>query len=421
MLGTCVAVNASASHGATACAEIDATNSCGVSSCSNAETNNSQREKGSSMNQSDFMKELCPVKPFKRPKGDNRNIVVSMFSGAGGLDMGFVMEDYNIVWANDFDADACATYKANIGDHIRCGDIEGYLYELEQFKDKVDVLIGGPPCQGFSVAGKMDPDDPRSQNVWRYLKALGIVRPKAFLMENVKALGALDKWREVREKLLAGMRELGYNADYIVVNASDYNVPQNRERVLFIGFLEKSDEPLNLEEMLKPYKIKGPTVKEVLAVLDRPGSGNNTNVCNAKVTFCQNPVMRKSPYAGMIFNGLGRPIRVNGYCATLPASMGGNKTPIIDEEELREGKKSFVEEYHKGLADGTINAEFKEAPKRLRRLTVEEAAAIQTFPLGYKFIGSRTTMYKQIGNAVPCNMSRQIAKMMKAKLDSMKK
>lgn len=99
---------------------------------------------------------------------------------------------------------------------------------------------------------------------------------------------------------------------------------------------------------------------------------------------------------------------------------GAIKTPFVDEEELYDNKPSFVEEYHKGLSDGTIKPEFKEAPRRLRRLTVEEAAALQTFPVGYKFKGSRTTMYKQIGNAVPCNLSRQIAKMIKDKLDKMK-
>lgn len=379
------------------------------------------KEKNFSVKQLDFLEKLSPKASFKRNEEDKRKIVVSMFSGAGGLDMGFVMEGYNIVWANDIDANACATYRANIGDHIHCEDVELGLHELEQFKDKVDVLIGGPPCQGFSVAGKMDPDDPRSKNVWRYLKALEIIRPRAFLMENVKALGELDKWRDVRERLLQGMRQLGYNANYIVVNASDFNVPQNRERVLFIGFLEKHNAFLDIEALLRPYMIKSSTVKEVLSILDRAGRGNNKNVCNAKVTFCQKPVMRKSPYAGMIFNGLGRPIRINGYCATLPASMGGNKTPIIDEEELYNNKRSFVEQYHKGLANGDIKPELKEAPKRLRRLTVEEAAAIQTFPLGYKFMGSRTAMYKQIGNAVPCNMARQIAKMIKVELDEIEK
>ena len=371
------------------------------------------------LEQSDFSEQLMvsTIKPFKKARGDKRPTVVSLFSGAGGLDMGFYMEGFNIVWANDFDPDACETYKANIGDHIRCGDVKKWMYELHQFSDRVDLLIGGPPCQGFSVAGKMNPNDPRSENVWNYVKALGIVRPRAFVMENVKALGVLEKWGDVRARLLEQMRGLGYNTNFIVVNSSDYDVPQNRERVLFIGFKDEGDEPIDLESLLSPYKMKSPTVKEVLSKLDRPGVGNNTGVCNAKITFAVNPIMRKSPYAGMIFNGLGRPIRVNGYCATLPASMGGNKTPIIDEEELYDGKPSWVEEYHKGLMDGSVVPVFKEAPKRLRRLTVEEAAAIQTFPLGYNFVGSRVTKYRQIGNAVPCNLARQVARMLKDKLN----
>ena len=373
------------------------------------------------LQQTEFIEKLDPEIPFVRDENDKRPVVVSLFSGAGGLDMGFHMEGYNIVWANDFDADACATYKVNIGDHVHCGDIEKLLPTLERFHKKVDVLIGGPPCQGFSVAGKMNPDDPRSQNVWRYLKALEIVRPRAFLMENVKALGALTKWEAVRTKLLDGMRALGYSVNYIVVNASDYDVPQNRERVLFIGFEGDSKDAPDLDKLLTPYRKKSATVREVLSHLDRPGVGNNSHECRAKITFCQNPVMRRSPYAGMLFNGAGRPIRINGYCATLPASMGGNKTPFLDEDELQTGADSFVEAYHRGLMSGEIKPEFKDAPKRLRRLTVEEAAAIQTFPKGYKFMGSRTTMYRQIGNAVPCNLARQVAKMIKKQLLKRKK
>ena len=380
-----------------------------------------QAKEGLVMEQADFFQELSSLETFTPPKNDDRYLAISLFSGAGGLDYGFVSEDFNIVWANDLNEDACNTYATNIGNHIQCGDIEYFMPSLIRFKDKIDLLIGGPPCQGFSVAGKMDPNDPRSQNVWRYLKVLEIVRPKAFLMENVKALGVLDKWSVIRNKLLEEMRNLGYNANFVVVNASDYNVPQNRERVLFIGFLDKNSEPINLEKLLEPYQIKAPTVRTVLSKLDKAGTGNNMNVCNARITFCTKPVMRKSPYAGMLFNGAGRPIRIDGYCATLPASMGGNKTPIIDEDELCNGAESFVEAYHKGLLDKTITPKFQEAPSRLRRLTVEEAAAIQTFPLGYKFCGSRTSMYKQIGNAVPCNLAQQVAKMIKAKLNEMKK
>ena len=341
----------------------------------------------------------------------NKPTVISLFSGAGGLDLGFKIENFEILWANDFDKDACSTYRANLGNHIVEGDINKCINQLYDFANQVDVLIGGPPCQGFSVAGKMNPDDPRSKNIWVFLKAVEIIRPKVFVMENVKALAELDKWKDIRVALLEGMRNLGYAVNYTVVNASDYNVPQNRERVLFIGFRNESIVIPNLSKMMGQYKIQSQVVKAALKKLDKAGTGNNTHVCKAKITLTNKPILRKSPYAGMLFNGMGRPVRLNGYCATLPASMGGNKTPIIDENELYNDATSWVESYHKGIVSGSITPEYQEAPSFLRRMTVEEAALIQTFPIGYRFIGSQSSVYKQIGNAVPCNLARQVAKM----------
>ena len=341
----------------------------------------------------------------------NKPTVISLFSGAGGLDLGFKTEDFEILWANDFDKDACSTYRANLGNHIVEGDINKCINQLHDFANQADVLIGGPPCQGFSVAGKMNPDDPRSKNIWAFLKAVEIIKPKVFVMENVKALAELDKWKDIRASLLEGMRNLGYAVNYTVVNASDYNVPQNRERVLFIGFRDESIAIPNLSKMMEQYMIQSPVVKAALKKLDKAGTGNNTHVCKAKITLTNKPILRKSPYAGMLFNGMGRPVRLNGYCATLPASMGGNKTPIIDENELYNDAASWVESYHKGIVSGTITPEYQEAPSFLRRMTVEEAALIQTFPIGYRFIGSQSSVYKQIGNAVPCNLARQVAKM----------
>jgi DNA (cytosine-5)-methyltransferase 1 len=146
-------------------------------------------------------------------------------------------------------------------------------------------------------------------------------------------------------------------------------------------------------------------------VLDRAGTGNNGSTCNAKITIASNPVMRKSPFAGMLFNGLGRPIKLDGYCSTLPASMGGNKTPIIDESELYDNEPGWVQDYHAGLLRGNPPLGFQQAPSRLRRLTVEEAALLQTFPISYKFQGSQCSKFKQIGNAVPCNLGLQLAAM----------
>lgn len=337
---------------------------------------------------------------------------ISLFSGAGGLDVGFKKAGFDILWANDFDKNACETYKNNIGDHIHCGDIDVLKTQLTKFENEIDIVFGGPPCQGFSVAGKMDPEDPRSKHIWSFAEIVEQVNPRAFVMENVKALGELSKWEPLRVKLLERLRNAGYSVNFIVVNASEFDVPQARERVFFIGFKNNSYISPDLVRMLDPYKKKGQTVRQALSLLDKAGQGNNRSVCNAKITLAPNPIMRKSPYAGMLFNGLGRPVKIDGYCATLPASMGGNKTPIIDEAELYENNKSWVEQYHSNIMNGKKPSEFLVAPNCLRRLTVEEVSILQTFPTTYKFAGSQSSIFKQIGNAVPCNLGFAIGQMM---------
>lgn len=341
---------------------------------------------------------------------------VSLFSGAGGLDVGFKNTGIDIIWANDFDEDACETYKNNIGDHVHCGDIDQLKHHLYSKKQNIDIVFGGPPCQGFSVAGKMDTHDPRSKHIWTFAEIVKELMPKAFLMENVKALGQLKKWIPLREELLKEFRNAGYMVNYVILNSSEFNVPQARERVFFIGFKGNSRIVPDLEKMIAPYKKQSPTVREALSVLDKAGTGNNKSIAKAKITITPNPIMRKSPYAGMLFNGLGRPVKIDGYCATLPATMGGNKTPIIDEEALYAGKDNWIENYHKSIMDGGDPLPYQEAPKRLRRLTVQEATVIQSFPINYKFSGSQSSIFKQIGNAVPCKLGYAVASML---LDSL--
>ena len=132
---------------------------------------------------------------------------------------------------------------------------------------------------------------------------------------------------------------------------------------------------------------------------------------NAYTTLTHNPVLRKSAYAGMLFNGLGRPLKLDGYSATLPASMGGNKTPIIDENALYDGKAPWIEDYRDRVEKDSSIARTEIVPDYLRRMTVDEARVIQTFPLEYKFCGSQSAQYTQIGNAVPCNLSKAVCSM----------
>ncbi|MCY9111218.1 DNA cytosine methyltransferase [Bacillus atrophaeus] len=336
---------------------------------------------------------------------------ISLFSGAGGMDIGFEKAGVDVVWANEIDKDASQTYKANNPDTIfRVGDIRETYKELEQYRG-IDLVFGGPPCQGFSVAGKMNPDDERSTLVWTYLDVVNLVKPKAFVIENVKALATLEKWKLVREKIYKLANEMGYSCNAYVLNSAHYGVPQKRERVFFIGFLNKNISNEVFESRLRELKQNPKTIRETIHHLGPAGTERNPLTCTAKITFAANPVMRKSPYAGMIFNGMGRPLNLDEASNTLPASMGGNKTPIVDEEFLHgEANENWIIKYHKGLYEKSIEPEYKLAPPRLRRLTINEAALIQTFPKDYKFYGNKTSVYKQIGNAVPCLLAEAVAK-----------
>lgn len=342
---------------------------------------------------------------------------VSVFSGAGGLDFGAIMAGANVVWANDMMKEACQTYRMNIGDHIVCDDINETINELDEIND-VSLVIGGPPCQGFSVAGKMDANDKRSQLIWTYLSVLAILKPYAFVMENVKALGTLQKWESTRNLLIHSMRDLGYSVNFMVLNAKDFDVPQARERIFIIGFRGNPELVPDLNKMMEPYRKPARALREILLTLDRAGTGNNQDVCRAKITLARHPVLRRTPYAGMIFNGLGRPLRLDGYSSTLPASMGGNKTPIIDENELYNRAMPWVETYFRELLSNPLAFETTDVPSFLRRITVSEAALIQTFPKEYQFQGSQSMKYTQIGNAVPCNLAKAVVQMV---IDVLKK
>jgi DNA (cytosine-5)-methyltransferase 1 len=338
---------------------------------------------------------------------------VSLFTGAGGMDVGFERAGIKVVFANELMKEAAQTYRANHPNSVMVNDdINNIMDSLIQYEG-TDLVFGGPPCQGFSVAGKMDPDDDRSKLIFTFLDVVEKVKPRAFVMENVKALGILEKWEPVRKKYLDRARTLGYYCVPFILNATEFNVSQKRERVFFIG-IKNGNDPFfeyNMMNILEEHKKKAPTVRELLYSLGRAGTESNPNTCTAKITFATHPVMRKSPYAGMYFNGQGRPINIDDYANTLPAAMGGNKTPFVDEEYLYgDATEDWVVAYHKGLMDGTITPEFEEAPARLRRITVNEAIRIQTFPDDYVFCGNKGRIYTQIGNAVPCNMAEAVAR-----------
>lgn len=325
---------------------------------------------------------------------------ISLYSGAGGLDLGFARAGVDVRWAIDSDSSAVTTYNKNLPPVAVCGDV----LSIDPPSDLTpDLVVGGPPCQGFSVIGNMDPGDPRSRHVEHFLDVVEQVDPLGFVMENVKSLGVNPRWDGVRRALIERAEKIGYTTGLFILNAQDYGVPQSRERMFLIGL--KDMTPVRP----KPSSEDAPpTVREALSTLPEYGQPGNDSFCNARVVPSKEPIMRPSAYNGsLMFNGSGRPQALDSPAKTLPASMGGNATPIIDQDELANGAAPWVVNYHERLSDG--KGPLKLAPKRLRRVTVEEAAALQSFPIDWKFAGPRGAQYRQVGNAVPPELATAVA------------
>jgi DNA (cytosine-5)-methyltransferase 1 len=352
---------------------------------------------------------------------------VSLYAGAGGLDTGFALAGFAPTWVSELDPDAMRTHDAalialaetrphlrGIGFESHVGDILAIPDERMPARGSADLVIGGPPCQGFSVAGKMDPNDERSKHVFHFLDVVERVRPKAFLLENVKALYENRRWSDTRDGLVARARELGYNTSLTLVNAAHFGVPQARERMFFIGVREDIGHP---KIPIPTTSERMPSVRDALAQLPAYGQPGNDSYCVARITTAKSPVLRRSPFAGMLFNGAGRPLNLEAPSFTLAASMGGNKTPIIDQRVLElEQTESWVVGYHAELMQSNGAAVADSVPNYLRRLTVEEAAAIQTFPVNMEWCGPQSSRFRQIGNAVPPRLGLAAAEAIKLAL-----
>ena len=335
---------------------------------------------------------------------------VSLFSGAGGMDVGFEKAGIDVVFANEIDKISAQTYSTNHPNtEIVVDDINNIYDRLESYAG-TDIVFGGPPCQGFSVIGKMNPEDERSQLIWSFLKVVEIIRPKAFVMENVKALAAISKWRDVREEYIHRAYEHGYGCVPFIVNAAEYGTPQKRERVFFIGIRDDYSFEQKMWDNIREQQRKAPVIRELFKDLGPAGTEKNPRTCNAKITFAVRPVIRRIPYDCLMFNGIGRPIDPDGYSRTITASAGGNMTLIVDEKFLHDPTAdNWIQEYYDKVINKEIIPEFKEAPERLRRLTIRETMRLQTFPDNYVFCGPKSSVYKQLGNAVPCEMAKTIA------------
>lgn len=402
----------------------------------------------------------------------NRKLkVVGLFSGCGGLDLGFTQAGFEVIWANDFNQDAVNTYKRNLGNHIICGDIT--QIPSSEIPNDFDVLLGGFPCQGFSIANsKRNMGDQRN---FLYLEMLRIIKdkkPKFFVAENVKGLLSMEKGRVI-DMIVSDFEKIGYDVSYKVLKASDYGVPQNRERVVIIGnnlglknpFPQKTHGFVNdlFNAYLKPYI----PVMDVVGHLSKVRTRDSPFELSGKIIY--NHVARTN----VADEFWGRKHKVNqheicdylkfwrnksgwstkkidehfGYAHTaghwfrkdnnsgsipnpsdwweLKKILGFDETfdAAVTELELKEIKfEQSLRINNWELPSDTITATGPEIhPNRERRMSVRECAIIQTFPDDFIFTGSLGSMYKQIGNAVPVLLARKIAEVIKIELDEYEK
>lgn len=318
---------------------------------------------------------------------------IDLFAGAGGLSLGLKASGWDVKAAIELDSTAIETHRRNFPhiEHI-ASDVRDI--DFRRFSG-IDLVAGGPPCQPFSVSGKRLGSVDVRDMVPEFVRAVREAKPRAFMMENVAGLAG-SQFNDYLQRQVLALYALGYTVFTRVLSAADYGVAQNRRRLFLVGIrADQRGEAFAFPtathgERLKPYL----TVREAL-------SGAPADVPNrAKVVFCKNPVLRRSPFAGMMFNGKGRPLNYGGLGHTVPASAGGNRTHIVDPDGL-------VQEYHAHLMAG-------KRPRAgellgVRRLTVRESARLQSFPDDFVFTGRQSARYSQVGNAVPPKLAAAVS------------
>ena len=392
---------------------------------------------------------------------DKKPTVVSLFAGCGGLDLGFINKGFEIIWANDFFPEAVETYKKNIGNHIVLGDIT--KIPSSKIPDNFDVLLGGFPCQGFSIANnKRSMKDKRNFLYKEILRIIKDKKPKIFVAENVKGLLSMQKGKVI-EMIINDFRELGYEVDYKLVNSANYGVPQQRERVIIIGnnlgFKNHFPEPTHgkgkkshvtvaekidhLKDFWISYnaqKHQGKIIHNHIArtnVQDtfwgRKHKINQHEICNY-LKYWRNRKRISTKKIDIHFgykHTAGHWFRKDNNSGSIPNPddwwklkkiLGFNDKFDKQVTELKLKKIRFEQSLRINNWDrpsDTITATGPEIhPNRKRRMSVRECAIIQTFPDDFVFVGSLGSMYKQIGNAVPVRLAEHIADYVKDRLNS---
>ncbi len=324
---------------------------------------------------------------------------IDLFAGAGGMSLGFDKAGFENVLAVEYDECFAETYKFNFPDHnLKVEDIKNISNdEIKKIigNNKIDVIIGGPPCQGFSIAGRIGRnfiDDERNQLFKEFVRFVNVIKPKIFVMENVAALKTHNKGKTI-EEIVNEFKNVGYTVKYDVLNAVNYGVPQQRRRIFIIGTLNENNK---FEFPKKTNKYI--TIKEALKGLPELKSGETSNIPNHNAMHHSKQMLEKMSYV----------------------KDGGDRNDIPEELRPKSGDIRKYIRYNSKEPSICITGDMRKVFhfNQNRALTGRELARIQTFPDNFIFKGNAGKVQQQIGNAVPPKLAFQIANSVKEVLDN---
>lgn len=338
--------------------------------------------------------------------------VLDLFCGAGGFSEGFRQAGFRIIAGIDYDSQALQTYENNFPEAVvirkdLSKEIDFSSLELKAaLNQRIDVIIGGPPCQGFSIAGKRIKDDPRNTLYRAYLSFIRRLNPSAVVLENVPTIRSLFGG-VISKEIKEDFEELGYKTEIFTLNAADYGVPQNRRRTFFVG--------TNLREAFRipaPKTALSPITTEMaisdLPVLEDTDGRESTEYCSKPLNKYQKE-MRKNVSAlcnhwAVVHKKqtieIIKLVPDGGNYKDLPENLRNTRKVNIAWTRMNSKRPCFT-------IDAGHNHHFHYKANRVP--TVRECARIQSFPDDFSFVGKKTSQFKQVGNAVPPLLAKEIA------------
>lgn len=350
--------------------------------------------------------------------------VVDLFCGCGGLSYGFEQEGFKTVLGIDHDKAAIETFKLN---HTEAKTILGDIREISNDQilnlldgQSVDVVIGGPPCQGLSLSGPRRLEDPRNQLYLSFIRIVSLLKPKYVLIENVPGMVSLFKGM-IKDEIVKSLEELGYTVNFQILRASEYGVPQHRRRVFFIGSKDgrkfefplpthKEQDDLIFKKMVSTYDA----LHDLPILEDELGEVVQEYALPVKNSYQE--LMRVNSFKVINHIAANHSEKVKETIKLVPPGKNYKALP----EELRASRNfnvawtRFPDHAPSPTIDTGHRHHFHYSANRVP--TVRECARLQSFPDRFHFIGNKTEQFRQVGNAVPPLLAQTLAKKILEKL-----